>query len=283
MKKIICLLLCSAALPALAEDAEGNQLVFNLREISLSYSNTSVGNAREYRNSPISQYSMDSQYNIVGKLDALLDKTNDTGMWRTNLLLNYGKVKIKPVDGPDETTESADKIWLSTEYAFKTWQVSDVDVGPFGQVAFQTEFTANQDSPRYKVLSAREGIKAYEGAYVKELYGALVEEYDFTYSDDRNTKMAWEIGTRLEYPIREGVRLTGTGRYTDYFYYSKYVPTDLTYDIEFTGKFEVDLTDTIAFAPYVSYRRGKARGAHRAGDNFTIGLSLKYTDLFHLN
>jgi len=283
MKKLLCLLLCTAALPALAEDAEGNQWNLNLREVSLSYSNTSVGNAREYQDSPISQFSMDSQYNIVGKFDALLDYTNDIGMWRTNLLLNYGKIKIKPVDEPSETTESADKIWLSTEYAFKTWQVSDFDVGPFGQLAFQTEFTANQDAPRYKVLSAREGIKAFEGEYLKELYVALVEEYDFTYSHDHNTKFAWEVGARLEYPLREGVKLTGTARYTDYFHYSRYVATDLTYDFDVTGKFEVNLTDTIAFAPYASYRRGKARGANKAGDNFVIGLSLKYADLFHLN
>ena len=283
MKKLLCLLLCSAALPALAEDAEGNQWNLNLREISLAYSNTTVGNAREYRDSPISQFNMDSQYNIVGTLDALLDYTNDIGMWRNNLFLNYGKVKINPVDGPEETTESADKIWLSTEYAFKTWQVSDFDVGPFGQLAFQTEFTANQDAPRYKVLSAREGIKAFEGQYIKELYFAFVEEYDFTYTHDRNTKLAWEVGTRLEYPLREGVKLTGTARYTDYFQYSKYVATDLTYDLDITGKFEVNLTDTITFAPYASYRRGKARGARKAGDNFVIGLALKYADLFHLN
>ena len=283
MKKLLCFLLCATAVPALAADADGNQWTFNVRELSLNYSNTSVGNAREYQDSPIAQFSMDSQYNIIGKLDTLLDYTNDIGMWRTNLLLNYGKVKIKPVDGPADTTESADKIWLSTEYAFKTWQVSDFDVGPFGQVAFQTEFTKNQDSPRYKVISAREGIKAFEGEYVKELYGALVEEYDFTYSHDRNTKLAWEIGTRLEYPLREGVKLTGTARYTDYFSYSKYVGTDLTYDLDLTGKFEVNLTDTLAFAPYVSYRRGKARAASKAGDNFMIGLSLKYADLFNLN
>jgi len=283
MKKVLCLLMCAVALPALAEDADGNQWNLNIREISLAYSNTSVGNAKEYQNSPISQFNMDSQYNIVGTLDALLDYHNDTGMWRNNLFLNYGKVKIKPVDGPDETTESADKILVSTEYAFKTWQVSDFDVGPFGQVAFQTEFTANQDSPRYKVLSAREGIKAFEGQYIKELYGALVEEYDFTYTHDKNTKLAWEIGARLEYPLREGVKLTGTARYTDYFYYSKYVPTDLTYDLDLTGKFEVNLTDTVTFAPYASYRRGKARAARKAGDNFVIGLALKYADLFHLN
>lgn len=283
MKKLLCLLLCSAVLPVAAEDADGNQWLLNLREISLSYSNTSVGNAEEYQDSPISQYSMDSQYNIIGKMDVLLDYTNDVGLWRTNLLTSYGKLKIKPVDGPNETTESADKIWLSTEYAFKTWQVHDFDIGPFGQAAFQTEFTANQDSPRYKAFSAREGIKFFEGEHLKELYGAFVQEYDFTYSDDRSTKLAWEVGGRFEYPLREGVKFTTTARYTDYFHYSKYVGTDLTYDLDLTAKMEVSLTDTLALAPYVSYRRGKARAASGAGDNFMLGLSLKYTDLFHLN
>ena len=56
MKKLLCLLMCCTALPAMAEDADGGQWNLNLREISLSYSNTSVGNAEEYRNSPISQF-----------------------------------------------------------------------------------------------------------------------------------------------------------------------------------------------------------------------------------
>ncbi len=283
MKKLMCLLLCATAIPAMAEDVDGNQWTLNLREISLNYSNTSVGNAEEYKDSPISQFSMDSQYNIMGKFDALLDYNNDVGMWRTNLLMNYGKVKIKPVDGPSDTTESADKILLSTEYAFKTWKAYDFDIGPFGQAAFQTEFTANQDSPRYKAVSAREGIKAFEGEYIKELYGAMVQEFDFTYSDDRNTKMAWEVGGRFEYPFREGVKFTATARYTDYFHFSEYVATDLTYDMDVTAKMEVNLTKTISLAPYISYRRGKARGASGAGDNLMLGLSLKYADLFHLN
>ena len=282
IKSIICLAALVCSVPALAEDAD-SKWTLNLREVSLSYSNTTVGNAREYRDSPISQFSMDSQYNIVGKFDALLDNEQDIGLWRTNLLLNYGKVKIKPVDEPADTTESADKIWLSTEYAFKMWNMYDTDIGPFGQIAFQTEFTANQDAPRYKVLSGREGIKAFEGEYVKELYIAAVQEYDFTYSDNRNEKFAWEVGGRFEYPFREGVKFTATARYTDYFHYSRYVATDLKYDLDLTAKMEVAMTDTISLAPYVSYRRGEARGARKAGDNFVVGLSLKYADLFNLN
>ena len=265
-----------------AEPAEA-QWTFDVRELSLSYSNTTVGNSREYKNSPVSAYSADSQYSIAGKLDTFLNRSTDNGLWQNNLMLNYGKLKIKPVDEPAESSESADKIWFSSDYNQKMWRYWNADVGPFVQAAFQTEFTANQDSPRYKVLSGREGLKMFEGKYIKELYAALVEEYDFTYSKNKNTKWAWEIGGRAEYPIREGVKLTATARYTDYFSYSEYVGTDLQYDLDLTAKMEVSLTDTLAFAPYVSYRQGKARETDKTGSNLMIGLSLKYADLFNLN
>ena len=279
--KVLSLAVLLAALPALAEE-EGAKWTLDVREVSLSYSNTTVSNSREYKNSPVSAYSADSQYNIVGKLDTFLNRSMDAGIWENNLMLNYGKLKIKPAGEEEESSESADKIWLSTGYNQKFWRYWNADIGPFLQAAFQTEFTANQDSPRYKVVSGREGIKMFEGDYIKELYGALVEEYDFTYSHDKNTKLAWEVGARAEYPIREGVKLSGTARYTNYFHYSKYVSTDLKYDLDLTAKMEVKLTDTLAFAPYVSYRRGKARGTDKVGSNLMIGLQLKYADLFNL-
>ena len=282
MHKLLPLAVLLAALPVLAEESDP-KWTFDVKELSLSYSNTTVGNSREYKDSPVSAYSADSQYNIMGKLDAFLNRSSDDSLWQNNLMLNYGKLKIKPAGEEAESSESADKIWLSTDYNRKVWRYWDADVGPFVQAAFQTEFTANQDSPRYKVLSAREGLKMFEGKYIKELYGALVEEYDFTYSHDKNTKFAWEVGAKAEYPIREGVKLTGTAKYTDYFHYSKYVPTDLKYDLDLTAKMEVSLTDTLAFAPYVSYRRGQARGTDKVGSNFMIGLQLKYADLFNLN
>ena len=280
--KLLSVAALFATLPALAEGTDA-KWTFDVRELSLSYSNTTVGNSREYKDSPVSAYSADSQYNIMGKLDVFLNRSTDSGLWQNNLMLNYGKLKIKPAGEEAESSESADKIWLSTDYNQKLWRYWDADVGPFVQLAFQTEFTANQDSPRYKVVSGREGLKMFEGEYIKELYAALVEEYDFTYAHDKNTKFAWEVGARAEYQIREGVKLTGTARYTDYFSYSKYVPTDLKYDLDLTAKMEVSLTDTLAFAPYVSYRRGQARGTDKVGSNFMIGLQLKYADLFNLN
>ena len=63
--KLLSMAILFAAMPALAETTDA-QWTFDVRELSLSYSNTPVSNSREYKNSPVSAYSADSQYNILG-------------------------------------------------------------------------------------------------------------------------------------------------------------------------------------------------------------------------
>ena len=85
--KLLSMAVLLAAVPALAEEGDA-KWTFDVRELSLSYSNTTVTNSREYKNSPVSAYSADSQYNIVGKLDTFLNRSTDSGLWQHNLMLN---------------------------------------------------------------------------------------------------------------------------------------------------------------------------------------------------
>ena len=89
--KLLSMAVLFAALPALAEEGDA-KWTFDVRELSLSYSNTTVGNSKEYKDSPVSAYSADSQYNIIGKLDAFLNRSTDSGLWQNNLMMNYGKL-----------------------------------------------------------------------------------------------------------------------------------------------------------------------------------------------
>ena len=61
------------------------------------------------------------------------------------------------------------------------------------------------DAPLTNTFRGKGGYKLFNGTYIKELYVALVEEYDMTYSP-ANTKTAWEIGITYVYPLREGVK-----------------------------------------------------------------------------
>lgn len=259
-----------------------NQLRANFKRVALEMSSTSVENAEQYQDSPNSKLSADSETVIKGVFDFVLEYEMPHGQWNNSVYAEYGKTTLKPVDGEKSSTENADKILLTSDYARKTWRYKDADLGPFASIGYQTEFTANNDAPRTKTLRAKEGLKMFNGQYIKELYIAPVEELDFTYSDSPDSKIAYEIGLNAEYPLRDGVKFQIESYFRDYVYYSTYRGTDFKYEFNLTSRMDVKLNDTLSLAPYISYFRAQDRQSDVAGSNFMIGLSLAYSDIFGL-
>lgn len=253
----------------------------NFKRVALELSNTSVSNAKEYADSPNAKLSADSESMIKGVFDFALERETNGGMWSNKLLMEYGETRVKPVDGQTNTTENADKILLTTEYNDKIWKYMEADVGPFASLGYQTEFTANQDAPRTKTFRGMGGLKLFNGKYVKELYGAAVQEWDLTYSDDIK-KTAYEIGLKAEYPLREGVKFQLDTYFRDYVYFSRYESTDFDYEFNVTGRMDVVMVDCVSLAPYMTYFEAKARSAEKKGSNFLVGISLAYSNLFDL-
>lgn len=288
--------LLMGALPALAEPTPPSEpaggaeafapppsgtLKANLRRLGLELSSTDVKNAREYQNSPVSQFNADSQTVIKGVFDGALEYDRYNLQWVNSLFMEYGKTKLKPADGENTTNENADQILLTTEYTHKLWARKNIDFGPFASVGYQTEFTDNQDAPRTKILRGKAGVKVFNGTVLKDLYIAGVYEYDMTYSD-HVSKSAGEVGWRADYTLREGIQFTTDGYYRKYFSFSSYIPEDLKYDLKATARMDVNLTGNITFGPYISYRRGQSRASDSSASNTMIGVSLTYKDLFNI-
>ena len=276
-------------LPAVAAESQADKqaeapkstLKANLRRLGLEASSTEVSNARSYQDSPVSQFNADSQTVIKGVFDGALEYDRTNLNWTNSLFMEYGKTKLKPVDGPDTVSENADQILLTSEYTHKLWSHKGLDFGPFVSVGYQTEFTDNQDAPRTKILRDKAGIKLFNGDILKDLYVAAVYEYDMTYSD-HVSKFAGEFGWRAEYTLREGVLFATDGYYRDYFSYSSYQPQDLEYDFKATARMDVNLTGNLTFGPYVSYRQGKSRVASSKASNTMIGIALTYKNLYDI-
>lgn len=268
---------------AQAEEAETPPppLRANFRRVALEISSTSVSNAEQYQNSPNTQLSADSEENFKGVFDFVLEYEQPKWQWNNGLFMEYGKTRLKKADGSTSSSESADKILLSSDYNRKMWKYKEADVGPFASLGYQTEFTNNNDAPRNKTLRAKAGVKLFNGKYIKELYAALVEELDMTYSRN-DMKTAYEVGIRAEYPLREGVKFQLESYFRDYLVYSRYVGTDFKYEFNLTSRMDVKIKDDLSLAPYISYFEAYAREATSAGSNFVIGLSLSYADIFNL-
>ncbi|MGN1079237.1 MAG: DUF3078 domain-containing protein [Alphaproteobacteria bacterium] len=265
-----------------AQAQETPTLKADFRRVGLELSSTNVTHSREYQNSPVTQLSTDSQTVVKGVFDFLLEYNRDNLRWNNTIYAEYGETKVKPVDEPAETNETADKIVFSSDYAHKMFKFNNIDFGPMAVAEYQTEFTANDDAPRTKTLRAKAGLKLFNGTIIKDLYIAGVGEYDMTYGNEHVGKSAGEIGWRLEDKPRDGVMFSTDGYYRKYFSYSRYVGTDLEYDLNMTARMDVNISDTLTFGPYLSYRYARSREADVAGSNFTIGVSFSYKDLFNL-
>ena len=281
MKKISMFLL-SMLLPVASFAADGATLDLNVRRIGLEWSKTDVRNANKYEDSPISALNADSQDFIKGIFDTALQYSKGRLQWDNTLFMEYGETKLKPDSGDTTVSENADDIVLSTDLSYACWEFTGFKFGPTVRGAYDTEFKSSGDAPRQNILRSNAGISLFDNAIIKSLYLTGVYEYDFTYAGEQTSKLAAEIGWRLEYQVREGVKLSTNGYYREYLSYSEYVPTDLERDLSAVLRLDTNLWGDLTMGPYVQYRRARARGVDVYGSNFVMGISFNYITSFGL-
>lgn len=282
MRKI-SLVLCLVMLPHVSHAAANeSELYLDVRRIGLEWSKTQVRNAADYQDSPIQALSADSQDVIKGIFDTVLEYKKNKFKWDNGLFMEYGKTTLKPYDEPATSNENADKILLSSDMSWAVWEFGGLKFGPTVRGAYQTEFVANGGAPRNNIFRGNAGLSLFDHPIIKSLYLTGIYEYDFTYSDQKNSKVGAEFGWRLEYKIRDGVKLSTDGYYREYFDYSEYVPTDFERDLSAVARLDTNLWGKMTMGPYVQYRLAKARGADVYGSNFIVGISFSYITRFGL-
>lgn len=269
---------------ALADDAvaDKGKLTLAVRRIGLEWSQTDVKNADVYEDSPVSALKADSQTFVKGVFDTALEYSKNRFQWDNSLFMEYGETKLKPVDEPETVSENADDILLSSNLSYACWEFSGFKFGPTVRAAYDTEFKTADGTPRQNILRTNAGISLFDNEIVKSLYLTGVYEYDFTYAGEENSKLAAEIGWRLEYKIRDGVKLSSNGYYREYLSYSLYEKTDLERDLSAVLRLDTNLWGDLTMGPYVQYRRARARGVDVYGSNFIMGISFNYITSFGL-
>lgn len=254
-----------------------------LKKIAFDFTSTEVKNAKGYNGFSDARLSADSQTAVRGALDFISDYHAEHYLWTNELTADYGRTKIRPVEGQTLTNENADKILLTTGYTQRLWKVQDVlggfEAGPFFNLGYETEFTKPDNSPRKKILRGTAGVKLFEGRYIKSLFAAVVGERDFTYNPGAS-KLAWEAGFKIEQPVREGVTAKYSVLFRDYLSSSEKRDTDLDYEFSADARLEVSLYKNLYLAPFVSYYTAQAKYFGPRGENVYIGVSLSFSHLF---
>lgn len=265
-----------------AEETEKSPLVLAVRRIGLELSKTDVTNAAEYANSSVQALKATSQDYIKGIFDVALEYSKDKFTWNNGLFMEYGQTTLKPYNAPETTSENADKITFSSDLSYACWTFSNLKFGPTIREAYDTEFVTNPNTKRQNILRSSAGIALFDNSVLKSLYLTGVHEYDATYYSGANNKFGAEIGWRLEYDIREGVKFSSNGYYREYFGYSYYIAEDLARELGTVFRLDTNLWGNFSMGPYVQYNLAKSRGAEHYGSNLLVGISFNYITDFNL-
>ena len=268
--------------PLLGVSDEERSLKLSIRRIGLDWTKTQVRNAAEYQDSPIAALTATSQDYIKTVFDTILEFKKGRFKWDNSLFMEYGKTTLKPYNAPATSDENADNILFSSDVSYACWNFSGLKFGPTVRAAYETQFVDTEETPSQNVVRSSAGLSLFDHEIIKTLYLTGVYEYDFTYAHNQNNKFGAEIGWRLEYMIRKGVRITSDGYFRNFFSYSAYLPTDLDRDFSAVLRLDTNLWGRFTMGPYFQYRLAKARGAEHYGSNFIIGVSFNYITSFLL-
>ena len=284
MKKLFTLwaVLLVTAVTYAQDGKQGWQV--ELKKLALDLTSTEVKHAKEYNGFSDARLTSDSQTSVRGALDSIADYHAQHFVWTNELLMDYGRNKIRPVEGKSITNENADKILLQTGYTQRLWRVNDFlggfEMGPFATLGYETEFTKPHHANRTRVWRGTAGMKLFDGKYLKKFYVAVVGERDLTYNPHSN-KLAWETALELEAPVREGVIFKAGALFRDYLDESERQPNDLDWEFAADARLDVQLYKNLYVAPFISYYTAQGKYVGPRGENIYVGVSFSFNHIFH--
>lgn len=258
----------------------------NLRDLSLQLSDTGVRNTENFSQVSDSRLRTDGQTHIQGSGKLFSEFYSGNMRFDSGLSADYGKITLRPRHQPRVETESMDRLLIESElkYQFLRYDgfLGPMVLGPFFNLAYDTEFTRQPGLPLRKIVRGRAGLKLFEGTYVRELYTGLVTEQEYTY-DPARTKHAAEAGFGVNM-LLPGTALTliADGNYRNFARSRSDTAADLKQRLELNFKLSTKLYGDVMISPFLNFFLATDKIASGTATNIMTGFSLNYSRLFKL-
>ena len=258
----------------------------NLRDLSLQMSDTGVRHTENFSQVSDSRLRTTGQAYIQGSGKLFSEFYSGNMRLDSGLSADYGKITLRPKDQPRMRTESVDQILIETELKYQFLRcngfLGPMVLGPFFNLAYDTEFTHQPDLPTRKIVRSRAGLKLFEGAYVSELYTGLVTEQNYTY-DPVRTKYAAEAGFGMNLVLPgTALMLTADGNYRNFARSRFDTAADLKQRLELNFKVSTKLYGDVMISPFFNFFLATGKIAPGTATNIMTGFSLNYSHLFKL-
>ncbi|MBI4249084.1 MAG: hypothetical protein HY611_06235 [Elusimicrobia bacterium] len=256
----------------------------NLRNLSFEFANTRVQNA-----APFNQV----RNARIRSLDQILVQASSQLFsefhWKdfrldAGVSADYGRVTLKPAGSPAIDNETIDQVILETELRYKALEFGRGygrhHLGPFVNLAYDTEFTRPETLPRRKLLRVQPGVKVFEGSLLQEFRLGGVIESDYS-TGAASTLYGWETGLVWSSPVPGSPM-----RVKAVLSYRQFAPSrfdtldDLKRELGVNLRFQMPILGNLRLSPFVDFYLFQGKLVPETGHNLVFGVALDYSRLW---
>ncbi len=266
-------------------DREGWRI--ELQRISLNFSATQIDNQELYASFSNNKITGNSQLIVQGYGNLMVDYYARRFVFFNSFLGEYGQTVVYPKNNIRVNNKTLDRILLSTGYTQRIWKIEkfgNLELGPFAQLNFQTQFTPTMPLPyRRKILRFQAGFRLFDGVYIQNLSVGVFGEEDFSDIKRLAESMGAETTINIKKKIREGVDLSGYINYRHYIVNNYSNERNPEFELELNMRLDTVILKNLTIAPFVSLYLLKGRYIEQAGTNLFVGVALGYGRVFKDN
>jgi len=256
----------------------------NLRELSLQLADTQVDNNQGFSETRDARVQSTSQLYAAGKSKLYSELYWNRWRWDAGVSADYGRVTIRPRGVSPIVNETQDRLVLDTELRHRTWSASRASsrpsLGPFGGVAYDTEFTKPEERAKREFVRYRAGLKLFDGAWLKEIYAGGAAESDHA-AGGSGARYGWTAGLSWASPVPAtpaSLKLEAT--YLEFAPRRRDTPADLKRQLDLTARLSLPLFRDLRISSLLTYFLFEGSVVKATGHHLLLGVSLDYSRLW---
>lgn len=252
----------------------------DLYRLAINSSVTQINNQQYYTNFPDARLKGTSQLFVEGFLDFWVNYYRPKFVFFNNLNSEYGKLIYKPLNMPSYMNKTIDTILLSSDFTYRLFRIKHIgEVGPFLQIAYQTEFEPAEGMKRRHIAREIAGLKIFNGKFVRDIHFAGFNENDLA-GESKYHAAGYQAVAKLHFDINKSTRFYIYSNYRRYLYNAldnAYRPYT---QLEVEARLDTELWGRLSMAPFVKYYEILGENLVRKGTNLFAGISIAFGHTF---
>lgn len=256
----------------------------NLRELSLEFASTQVEGTRGFSQVRDARVQAINQLYTAAAARLFSELYWNRWRWDTGFTGNYGRITLRPPGSPPIVNTTKDQLIVETEARHRTWSMSKESlrpsVGPFLNIAYDTEFVKPENRPKREFVRYKSGLKLFDGSWLKEFYAGGLAESDYS-AGSPGSRFGYASGLALEKTIPgTPVHVKAEASYAEFARSSRDTAADLKRRLDINVRLNVPLMRDLRLSPFVSYYLFEGAKVRATGYNILFGVSLDYSRLW---